>query len=83
MKANMFTRAEVAAALRPFVLVELYTDGTDEESRLNQKLQESKFATIAIPHYAIVTPDEKVVATFPGLTRDAAEFVGFLSKGAL
>lgn len=83
MKANMFTRSEVAEAMRPFVLVELYTDGTDEESRLNQKLQESKFSTIAIPHYAIVTPDEKVIAAFPGLTRDPAEFVGFLRKGAL
>jgi thiol:disulfide interchange protein len=81
MKANMFTRPEVASAMRDFVLVELYTDGTDEASRQNQALQESKFATVAIPYYAILTPDEKVVAQFPSLTRDPAEFLAFLKKG--
>ena len=29
MKANMFTRPEIAAAMKNFVLVELYADGTD------------------------------------------------------
>ncbi len=80
MKANMFTRPEIASALQPFVLLELYTDGTDGASVENQKLQESKFSTIAIPYYAIVAPDETVVASFPGLTRDAEEFRGFLAK---
>jgi len=82
MRANMFTRPEIAAAMRPFVLLELYTDGTDAESQRNQELQQSKFGTIAIPYYAIVTPDERVVASFPGLTRDAREFLDFLGKGA-
>jgi thiol:disulfide interchange protein DsbD len=78
MKANMFTRPEVAAALGGFVLVELYTDGTDAASEANQRLQESRFATIAIPYYAIFAPDGEVVATFPGLTRDAGQFLAFL-----
>ena len=43
MKANMFTRPEIAAALQNFVLVELYTDGTDAVSEANQKLELSKF----------------------------------------
>jgi thiol:disulfide interchange protein len=81
MKANMFTRPEIAAALNSFVLVELYTDGTDEASRLNQDLQQKKFATIAIPYYAILDPDERVIASFPGLTRDPAEYLAFLQKG--
>jgi thiol:disulfide interchange protein len=80
MKANMFTRPEVAGALRNFVLVELYTDGTDDASRVNQELQQTKFATIAIPYYAILDPDENVVASFPGLTRDPAEYLAFLGK---
>jgi thiol:disulfide interchange protein len=80
MKANMFTRPEIAAALQGFVLVELYTDGTDAASESNQKLQLGKFATVAIPYYAIVDPDEKVVATFPGLTKDPAEYLAFLKK---
>jgi thiol:disulfide interchange protein len=81
MKANMFVRPEVASAMREFVLVELYTDGTDEASRRNQALEEAKFATVAIPYYAILTADEKVVATFPSLTRDPQEFLAFLKRG--
>ena len=80
MKANMFTRPEIAAAMKNFVLVELYTDGTDAASEANQKLQLSKFHTVAIPFYAIIDPDEKVVATFPGLTRDSAEYLAFLQQ---
>ncbi len=81
MKANMFTRPEIAAALKEFVLLELYTDGTDESSRRNQELEESKFATIAIPYYAIIDADEKVVASFPSATRNPREFLDFLKKG--
>ncbi|HEY1496283.1 MAG TPA: redoxin family protein, partial [Candidatus Solibacter sp.] len=80
MKANMFTRPEIAAAMKNLVLVELYTDGTDAESEANQKLQLSKFNTVAIPFYAIIDPDEKVVATFPGLTKDSTEYLAFLQK---
>jgi len=82
MKANMFTRPEIAAAMKNFVLVELYTDGTDAESEANQKVQLAKFNTVAIPFYAILDPDEKVLATFPGSTSDAAEFLAFLNKPA-
>jgi thiol:disulfide interchange protein DsbD len=80
MKANMFTRPEIEQELEKFVLVELYTDGADDASRRNQDFQQSRFATIAIPFYAIVGADEKTVATFAGLTRDAAEFLAFLKR---
>jgi len=85
MKANMFTRPEIAAAMKNFVLVELYTDGTDAESEANQKVQLAKFHTVAIPYYAIVDPnekDEKALAEFPGSTRDAVEYLAFLNKPA-
>jgi thiol:disulfide interchange protein DsbD len=82
MKANMFTRPEIAAAMKNFVLVELYTDGTDAESEANQKVQLAKFNTVAIPFYAILDPDEKVLATFPGSTGDSAEYLAFLNKPA-
>jgi len=71
-------RPEIAAALERFVLLELYTDGADGDSQRNQRLQESRFGTVAIPFYAIVSPDEKVIATFAGLTRDASQFLRFL-----
>ncbi len=82
MKANMFTRPEIAAALKRFVLVELYTDGTDAESEANQKVELAKFQTVAIPYYAIVDADERVLATFPGSTSEAAEYLAFLNKAA-
>jgi thiol:disulfide interchange protein len=82
MKANMFTRPEIAAAMKGFILVDLYADGADEASEANQKMEFDKFQTVAEPYYAIMDPDEKVIATFPGLTRDAQEFLAFLQKGA-
>jgi thiol:disulfide interchange protein DsbD len=78
MKANMFTRPEIAAAMKDFVLVELYTDGTDAASDENQKLQLELFKTAAIPYYAILDPDGKVVASYPGLTHNPAEYLAFL-----
>ena len=79
MKANMFPLPEIAAALSKYVLVELYTDGTDAASEQNQKLQESRFATVAIPYYVILDAEEKTVRSFPGLTKDPQEFLRFLA----
>jgi thiol:disulfide interchange protein DsbD len=78
MKANMFPRPEIAEALSNFILVELYTDGTDAESDKNQKLQESTFQTVAIPFYAIFDGDRSSIAKFAGLTRNTGEFLAFL-----
>jgi thiol:disulfide interchange protein len=80
MKANMFTRPEIAGAMKDFILVDLYGDGTDAASEENQKLELAKFNTVAEPFYAILDPDEKVIATFPGLTKDSAEFLAFVQK---
>jgi thiol:disulfide interchange protein len=77
MDANMFPRPEIAAALKDLVLVELFTDGTDQASEENQKLQDEKFGLVALPYYAIVDPDGNVVAT-SGSTRKAEEFLAFL-----
>ncbi len=78
MERNMLPRPEIQAALGGFVLAELFTDGLDAASERNQDLENRKFSTIAIPYYAILSPDEKVLATFPGLTRDPKEFLAFL-----
>jgi thiol:disulfide interchange protein len=78
MKANMFPKPEITGLLKDFVLVDLYTDGTDAESEQNQQLEEKRFGTVAIPFYAILDADERTIATFPGLTRNASEFIGFL-----
>jgi thiol:disulfide interchange protein len=81
MKSNMFTRPDVAGAMKEYVLLELYTDGSDASSEANQKVQDSKFQTIAIPYYAILDPDEKVIASYPGLTKNPREYLDFLKKG--
>jgi thiol:disulfide interchange protein len=79
MKANMFTRTEIRSAMQGFVLVDLYTDGTDDASRLNQEFEEKTFGTIAIPFYAVFDPDGNVLGSFPGLTRNPQEFLTFLN----
>jgi len=78
MKANMFTRPEIQIALKDFVIVDLYTDGTDADSDKNQKLEDQRFGTASIPFYAILDPNQNVVATFPQLTRNPQEFLSFL-----
>jgi thiol:disulfide interchange protein len=81
MKTNMFPKPAVTAELKNFILVELYTDGTDAASIENQQLQEKRFGTVAIPFYAIVDADEHVVATSAGLTKNTDEFLKFLKQG--
>jgi thiol:disulfide interchange protein DsbD len=79
----MFTQPEVTSEMRNFVLLDLYTDGSDAASVRNQEIQSTKYGTIAIPFYAIVDPDGNTVTTFPGLTRDATEWLTFLQGGIL
>jgi thiol:disulfide interchange protein DsbD len=81
MKANMFPRPEIAAAVNDLVVVELYTDGVDEASQKNQQLQLDRFGTVAIPYYAVVSPDETVLGEFAGSTKDAEAFLAFLTAG--
>jgi thiol:disulfide interchange protein DsbD len=82
MKANMFTRPEIAEAMGGLVAVELYTDGTDAASEANQQRQETEFKTVAIPFYAILDGEGKTLATFAGLTKDTPQFAAFLNTGA-
>jgi thiol-disulfide isomerase/thioredoxin len=79
MKANMFTKPEIQPVMKNMVLVDLYTDGTDGASEANQKLEEDKFKTIAIPFYVLYDANQNVLATFPGLTRKPEEYLSFLN----
>ena len=78
MKVNMFTQQELMEALDGLILVELYTDGTDNISQKNQQMQLERFKTVAIPYYAIIGPDGNVLSEFAGRTRDVEEFREFL-----
>ncbi|HLW77472.1 MAG TPA: cytochrome c biogenesis protein CcdA, partial [Bryobacteraceae bacterium] len=61
MKANMWPRPQIAELLKNFVLVELYTDGTDKESEENQKIEDDRFHTVAIPLYVIFDANGNVL----------------------
>lgn len=80
MEANMFPRPEVKAELERFVLVSLYTDGEGEIYQRQQQFQEQTFKTVALPFYAVFDAQGNPLTTFPGLTRDPAEFVDFLRQ---
>ena len=81
MEANIFPLPEVRSLLQQYVLVRLYTDGNQPEHAENLRFERERFGTIALPLYALMTPEDKIISTFPGLTRDKNEFVGFLREG--
>lgn len=81
MKSNMFTKPEIAAELAKYVLVELYTDGTDAASETNRNLQEGRYQTVSIPHYVVLDGNEAVRASQVGLTKDTQAFKAFLTRG--
>ena len=83
MEANIFTREDVQKEFGKFVLVRLYTDGDGPQYDRNRLLEQNRFGTIALPFYAILSPNDEEIARFPGLTRNASEFVKFLSQGAV
>ena len=78
MEANMFTRPEVSSEMSRFVLARLYTDGEGEVFERQQRLQQEKLGSVALPLYAVMDAAGNVLASFPGLTRDPTEFLAFL-----
>ncbi|HZV13349.1 MAG TPA: thioredoxin family protein, partial [Candidatus Kapabacteria bacterium] len=82
MEANVFSKPEVDSLLQQFVLVKLYTDGEGAVYEQNQKFEETRFGTIALPMYAVMSAqDETVVVFSKGMTRDVPEFTAFLKSG--
>jgi len=83
MEVNMFTKTPVREELAKYVRVRLYTDGEGQPYEGFQQMQQEKFGTVALPLYAVVKTDGKSLTTFPGLTRDEAQFVSFLKTGGV
>jgi thiol:disulfide interchange protein DsbD len=79
MEANMFPRVAVQKELDQFVRVRLFTDGQHERYRAQQKLEQEKFKTVALPLYAVVDATGNSRGTFLGMTRSPEEFIQFLS----
>ena len=80
MEANIFVLKDVDYELGKFVKTRLYTDREGEPYEGHQQMEQEMFGTVALPFYAIVDADGNVIASFPGLTRNAAEFIDFLQK---
>lgn len=82
MESNVFTRVRVRDALAPFVLVRLFTDGDGYVFHRNQRLQEERFGTVALPLYAVLNQDGSARASFVGVARNVDAFVGFIEGAA-
>ncbi len=81
MEANVFPDPKIRTLLENYIVVHLYTDGQEEIHGQNRALQQAKFGTVALPFYAIVSPEGTELARFPGMTRDRERFQKFLRKG--
>jgi len=79
MEANMFPRPEIRAEMDKFVRVRLFTDRAGQPYEAQQKMEKDRFDSVALPLYAILSPNGKIKASFPGLTRDPKEFLQFLT----
>jgi thiol:disulfide interchange protein DsbD len=81
MESNIFTLDEVQSLFGQFVLVQLYTDGIKQEHEENLRFEQERFGTIALPLYAVMSSQDQIISTFPGLTRNSEEFISFLKDG--
>ncbi|MBP9889778.1 MAG: thioredoxin family protein [Leptospiraceae bacterium] len=80
MEQNIFPEQDVKDLLSRFILVRLYTDGEEKVHEDNQKYEEDKFGTIALPLYVGMDAEEKVIGQFLGMTRDKEEYKKFLKE---
>jgi len=79
MEANVFTVPEVDARLNQFVRLKLYTDDLREGSE-NSTYQLELTGTVALPTYAILSPDGSQVIDILSGTASVARFRAFLEQ---
>jgi thiol:disulfide interchange protein DsbD len=80
MEANVFPKPEVAEHLRSdFVLLRLYTDDAERGPSL-QRYQQKVVGTVALPTYAVLTPEGDLQAQHSGMASPQA-FNAFLERG--
>jgi thiol:disulfide interchange protein len=79
MEQNIFARREIHELLNNrYVRVRLFTDGGDN-ARKNLNLQIDRFQTVALPFYAIISPDGRLLRKHSGITLQSADFKRFLN----
>lgn len=79
METNMFPKPSVQSLMDKMVKVRLYTDRRTEPYTTNKTMMQTRFQTIELPLYAIVSSDDRVIDT-QAFTKDEQEFLEFLNK---
>ena len=80
MEINVFELVEVQNLFDDFILVKLYTDGKEEIHTYNRKLEIDRFGTAALPYYVILSPQDELISTFPGMDVNSQNFIDFLKS---
>lgn len=81
METNVFVKPAVKNLMNDLVLVRLYTDRKTDADNWNKEMMKTRYNTIELPLYAIVSPDDKILET-QSFTKDQAEFIEFINKGS-
>jgi len=80
MEINIFEEEDVKLIFEDFILVKLYTDGKEDIHKKNRKLEIERFGTAALPYYVILSPDDRILGTFPGMDTNKDNFIKFLNN---
>ena len=80
MEINVFEESDVKDLFENFILTKLYTDGKEEIHKRNRQLEIERFGTAALPFYVVLTPDDRVLSTFPGMDPNKDKFINFLNN---
>tara|TARA_A100001015_G_scaffold230632_1_gene260953 strand:- start:1150 stop:3009 length:1860 start_codon:yes stop_codon:yes gene_type:complete len=80
MEVNVFIEPQVKERFKKMTLVQLYTDAGPKHKE-NQLYEIDRFGTAALPFYVILTPEDEIISTFPGMTRKLDDFIDFLDSG--
>ena len=80
MEINIFEEEDVKLIFEDFILVKLYTDGKEDIHKKNRKLEIDRFGTAALPYYVILSPNDRILGTFPGMDTNKDNFIKFLNN---
>ena len=83
MEVNIFEDSEIKLLFDNFILTKLYTDGKEDINKFNQELEIERFGTAALPFYVVLSPNDKKIATFPGMDTNKQNFIDFLSNALI
>ena len=78
MEINIFEEEDVVKLFNQFILVKLYTDGREKKHKEHRELEINRFNTVALPFYAVLTPNDELIDTFHGYDTDIQNFKNFL-----